>query len=29
VAALLADPRYATGVAYGFKGEVGITALDG
>ena len=29
VATLLTDPRYATGVAYGFKGDVGITALDG
>jgi NAD(P)-dependent dehydrogenase (short-subunit alcohol dehydrogenase family) len=29
VATLLTDPRYATGVAYGFKGDTGITALDG
>jgi NAD(P)-dependent dehydrogenase (short-subunit alcohol dehydrogenase family) len=29
VATLLTDPRYATGVAYGFKGDAGITALDG
>jgi len=26
---LLTDPRYATGVAYGFKGDTAITALDG
>jgi NAD(P)-dependent dehydrogenase (short-subunit alcohol dehydrogenase family) len=29
VATLLTDPRYATGVAWGFKGDIGITALDG
>ena len=29
VATFLTDPRYATGVAYGFKGDTGITALDG
>jgi hypothetical protein len=29
VATLLSDPRYATGAAYGFKGDSGITALDG
>ena len=29
VATLLTDARYATGVAYGVKGDVGITALDG
>jgi NAD(P)-dependent dehydrogenase (short-subunit alcohol dehydrogenase family) len=29
VVTLLTDPRYATGVAYGFKGDTGITALDG
>jgi hypothetical protein len=29
VATLLTDPRYATGVAYGFKNDTGITALDG
>jgi hypothetical protein len=29
VATLLTDPRYATGVAYGLKGDLGITALDG
>jgi hypothetical protein len=29
VATLLTDPRSATGVAYGFKGDTGITALDG
>jgi NAD(P)-dependent dehydrogenase (short-subunit alcohol dehydrogenase family) len=29
VAMLLTDPRYATGVAYGVKGDTGITALDG
>jgi hypothetical protein len=28
VATLLTDPRYATGVAYGFKADTGITALD-
>jgi NAD(P)-dependent dehydrogenase (short-subunit alcohol dehydrogenase family) len=28
VATLLTDPRYAAGVAYGFKGDTGITALD-
>ena len=29
VATLLTDRRYATGVAYGFKGDTGITPLDG
>jgi len=29
VVTLLPDPRYTTGVAYGFKGDIGITALDG
>ena len=29
VATLLTDARYATGVAYGVKGDVGMTALDG
>src|SRR5262245_1924583 len=29
IAALLTDPRYTTGVAWGFRGDVGITALDG
>ena len=29
VVTLLTNPRYATGVAYGFKGDTGITALDG
>src|SRR5262245_29828833 len=29
VATVLTDPRYATGVAYGFKGDTAITALDG
>jgi hypothetical protein len=28
VATLLADPRYAIGVAYGFKSDTGITPLD-
>jgi hypothetical protein len=28
VATLLTDPHYAAGVAYGFKGDTGITALD-
>jgi len=28
-ATLLTNRRYATGVAYGFKGDTGITALDG
>jgi hypothetical protein len=28
VATLLTDPRYATGVAYGFRSDTGITALD-
>jgi NAD(P)-dependent dehydrogenase (short-subunit alcohol dehydrogenase family) len=29
VVTLLTDPCYATGVAYGFKGDTGITALNG
>src|SRR5262245_42019825 len=29
VVTLLTDPSYATGVAYGFKSDTGITALDG
>jgi NAD(P)-dependent dehydrogenase (short-subunit alcohol dehydrogenase family) len=29
VVTLLTEPRYTTGVAYGFKGDMGITALDG
>src|SRR5262245_19952287 len=29
VATLLTDRRYATDVAYGFKGDTGITPLDG
>lgn len=28
VAELLADPRYSTGVAYGFRADSGITSLD-
>jgi hypothetical protein len=28
VATLLTDPRYATGLAYGFRSDTGITALD-
>ena len=28
VAELLADPRYASGVAYGFRADTGITSLD-
>lgn len=29
VVTLLTDPRYATGVAFGLKGDVGIVSLDG
>jgi NAD(P)-dependent dehydrogenase (short-subunit alcohol dehydrogenase family) len=29
VIAVLNDPRYATGVAFGFKGDTGITILEG
>jgi NAD(P)-dependent dehydrogenase (short-subunit alcohol dehydrogenase family) len=29
VAALLADPQYDSGVAYGFRSDIGITSLDG
>jgi len=29
VVTILTDPRYATGVAYGIKGDTGITPLDG
>ena len=28
VVAILTDPRYATGVAFGMKGDLGIVALD-
>ena len=29
VVALLDDPQYATGVAFGLKGDTGITVLEG
>jgi hypothetical protein len=29
IATILTDPRYETGTAYGLKGDVGITPLDG
>ena len=29
VVSLLTDPRYATGVAFGLKGDTGITVLEG
>jgi NAD(P)-dependent dehydrogenase (short-subunit alcohol dehydrogenase family) len=29
VVSILTDPRYATGVAFGMKGDLGIVALDG
>jgi hypothetical protein len=29
VVALLDDPQYATGVAFGLKGDTGITILEG
>ena len=29
VVAILADPRYATGVAFGMKGDLGIVSLNG
>jgi hypothetical protein len=29
VVSILTDPRYATGVAFGMKGDLGIVPLDG
>jgi hypothetical protein len=29
VVSLLTDPQYATGVAFGLKGDTGITILEG
>ena len=29
VVAVLEDPQYATGVAFGLKGDTGITVLEG
>jgi hypothetical protein len=28
VVSILTDPRYATGVAFGMKGDLGIVSLD-
>jgi hypothetical protein len=29
VVSLLTDPKYASGVAFGLKGDAGIVSLDG
>jgi hypothetical protein len=29
VATILTDPKYETGVAFGLKGDTGISSLDG